>query len=422
MLDGIVTVILATTFLSPVLQGYYYTFYSLLMIQSFLEMGFGMVFIQFAVHEWAFLRLTEGGRIEGEQIHKARLADALKLAGKWYVGLAISFWALASFGGIWFLSQRSGGRIAYVSPWLLLVATSGLMIILTGYRNYLEGTNRVKKSYEVLLKATIPSSLAMWISLASGAGLYSPAIAGFVMASGVFLQSSSDWKTISEILHFSTGEKAIRWATEFWPFQWRIALSWISGFLMYQSFVPISFKLMGPEPAGKIGATMQLFQGANSTSQVWLYASSPKFGMAVARNEFSTARKLISSITVRSVITASVVGTLAVLLYLIAWQSGVKQAARFAGPLGVGVVMLAALLLQPIAVETYAVRAQKKEPFLVNSLVTALLMGTANYLVAKTGNVDELLLSFLIIVPGVSGMWCHLIFRRYFPNLVVTPK
>src|SRR5687767_14379524 len=70
LLAAPVTILLIAGRLSAEQQGYYYTFGSLVALQSFFELGFGVVVINVASHEWARLALDGEGRINGD-------ADAL---------------------------------------------------------------------------------------------------------------------------------------------------------------------------------------------------------------------------------------------------------------------------------------------------------------------------------------------------------
>jgi hypothetical protein len=63
---GPITALLIATRFSPELQGYYYTFGSLLTLQVLLDVGFGQAVIQFASHEWSRLTLDHEGRIGGD--------------------------------------------------------------------------------------------------------------------------------------------------------------------------------------------------------------------------------------------------------------------------------------------------------------------------------------------------------------------
>src|SRR5687768_1302919 len=65
ILAGPFTAVLVATRLSPETQGYYFTFFSLLAVQVFVELGLGQVTVQFASHEWSRLGLEADGRVSG---------------------------------------------------------------------------------------------------------------------------------------------------------------------------------------------------------------------------------------------------------------------------------------------------------------------------------------------------------------------
>ena len=47
------------------------------------------------------------------------------------------------------------------------------------------------------------------------------------------------------LLRHHAGEFAMDWKTEMWPFQWRIAVSWVCGFFISQLFNPVLFRYRG---------------------------------------------------------------------------------------------------------------------------------------------------------------------------------
>jgi len=74
-LAGPVTALFVASFFSPELQGYFYTFASLLALQSFLELGFHVVILNVASHEWAKLHIADDGRIAGDAEAHSRLVS-----------------------------------------------------------------------------------------------------------------------------------------------------------------------------------------------------------------------------------------------------------------------------------------------------------------------------------------------------------
>lgn len=106
---GIVLVVLVTTRLTAVEQGYFFTFQTLLMLQVLLELGFAVVLSQFVSHEWAHLRI-EDGRIAGNREAHARLAGMVRLARRWYLGASVGFLLLVAPAGVLFFQLGETGQ------------------------------------------------------------------------------------------------------------------------------------------------------------------------------------------------------------------------------------------------------------------------------------------------------------------------
>src|SRR3989338_2896675 len=67
------TMLLIAYKFSPQLQGYYYTFFSMIAFQLFIELGLSNVIMQFASNEWAGLSFDKAGRIVGNKDALSRL-------------------------------------------------------------------------------------------------------------------------------------------------------------------------------------------------------------------------------------------------------------------------------------------------------------------------------------------------------------
>ena len=75
---------LIARFLSPAEQGYYYTYASLIALQTVFELGFSQVVMQLASHERAHVSIDPGGSVTGDETARARLASVLQLSVRWY--------------------------------------------------------------------------------------------------------------------------------------------------------------------------------------------------------------------------------------------------------------------------------------------------------------------------------------------------
>ncbi|MCA9228014.1 MAG: hypothetical protein KDA47_20475 [Planctomycetales bacterium] len=98
-LAGPVTLLLIATHFTGVEQGYYYTFWSMIGLQTFFELSFHNVVLNVASHEWEKLALTTDRTITGDASALSRLASLLRVTVVIYGVGAILFLAVVSFAG-----------------------------------------------------------------------------------------------------------------------------------------------------------------------------------------------------------------------------------------------------------------------------------------------------------------------------------
>src|SRR5436190_1430041 len=83
LISSPVTLVLMGRIFSPDQQGFYFTFSSLIGLQSFVELGFTIVVVNVASHEWASLELTKERDVAGDGGVIARLGSLARFALRW---------------------------------------------------------------------------------------------------------------------------------------------------------------------------------------------------------------------------------------------------------------------------------------------------------------------------------------------------
>jgi hypothetical protein len=81
---GVVTIVLIAKNFTPEVQGFFYTFASLVALQIFLELGLNVVIVNRASQEWSRLDLDDAGRVTGEHVARCRLAGLMQFVSRWY--------------------------------------------------------------------------------------------------------------------------------------------------------------------------------------------------------------------------------------------------------------------------------------------------------------------------------------------------
>src|ERR1035437_5713483 len=289
------TVLLIVRFLSPVEQGYYYTLLSLVSLQVVFEMGFSFVVQQLAAHECVHLELHTDGSVAGDAVAHARLASTLQLSLRWYtVAAAVMGLVLAPLGTAFFALHAAAGaaQVAWRGPWLLAVAASVAGLWSMPFYSFLEGCGQVRAVAGMRLRQAVAAMALAWLAMLFGHGLYSPAlvIAGQTGAGLVFLGAHR--RLLAGLLKHPAGSAAIRWTHEVWPFQWRIAVSWMCSYFTVQVFIPIVFALRGAVEAGQMGMSLSITGYMTVLALAWTSPKATPFGHMIARRQFQGLDRL----------------------------------------------------------------------------------------------------------------------------------
>jgi len=92
-------------------------------------------------------------------------------------------------------------------------------------------------------------------------------------------------------------------------------------------------------------------------------------------------------------------------------------ASRFADLFSTLMFMISVVALQLPNVENLAIRFQKIEPFVVNSIVTAVLVFASGLLLGKLFGIPGMATGFCVIMVFITIPWCHRIYASQMASL-----
>lgn len=413
--SGLITVFLIARFISSAEQGYYYTYTSLIALQMVFELGFSQVVIQLASHERAHLSIAEDGTVTGDETAHTRLASVLQLTVRWYGAGALLLGLALIPAGLYFFSshQHLGEIVSWQSPWIAAAVAAVFAFLLDPLYSFFEGCGFVSNIAHMRWIQAIVGSLLAWTALVSHHGLYAPAavIAGQVLAGAGWLFRRR--RLLVELLVYETGDRRVSWQNEIWPFQWRIAISWISGYFVYQTFNPFLFAFRGPVAAGKMGMSLSFANAVMVIAMSWVSTKNAPFGTLIAQKQFVQLDALFFKALRHSVYVAGV-GAIIVwsaTTYLYSMQN--RYAGKLLSPLPFALLLVAAVLNHVFASMAIYLRAHKQEKFFQLSLSIAVAVLLSNYFFARISGAVGMVAGYLIImvVLGLGGG--SLIFNKY---------
>jgi len=382
---GLVTVALIARFLTGTEQGYFYTINSLVALQIIFELGFSFVILQMASHERAHLTVDPLGNISGDRVAHARLASVLQKAIRWYALAALLFLVVLLPAGMHFFSthQRPGVQVAYVMPWLAAVVAAAINLQVNPVLSFFEGWGDVAPvARSRFFQALAGSSLA-WAALATHHGLYAPALTILGQALAGLVWIGSRRKTLLQLLKHQPGEHRIPWMKEVWSFQWRIALSWIAGYFIFQIFTPVLFAYSGPVAAGQMGMSLNIVGALSAVALSWINTKAAPFGTMISRREFAKLDQVFFRALYQSLAVCAAGGLAIWIACLFLNTTGSPFASRMLAPFAFGLLLLSAVINHVWYSEAIYIRAHKQEKYLGVSVGIAILVSLTAFVLGK---------------------------------------
>ncbi len=398
---GIVTILLVGHFFSLDLQGCYYTFLSVLAFQTLSDLGLFIVIINVSSHEWAGLQLQADHSIAGDPAALSRLVSLGRQVGGWYGSAALISGAMVAAGGLWFFGRTIPLHVEWRQPWMILVALSTLSFCASPFVALLEGCNQVATVNRYRLGGAVVGSLAGWIAIACGLGLWAlPLTVAAQVGRDVLLLGHRYNRFFRPFLAEPSGAR-VAWKEEIWPMQWRLGLQGLSQYVSTQLFNPVLMYYHGPAAAGRFGMTWVAVNGIQTVALAWIQARVPSFGMLAAQRD----QRSLDRLWLRSsawAVGAVVAGGLGLGLAIAVLEATRHPFASRLLPSELTLLLVfgvcCAQAIQGLAAYLRAYKVERLTPVGVGSSVLA---GSLAWLLGRTGGLTGVVAAYAIAMAGV---------------------
>lgn len=147
----------------------------------------------------------------------------------------------------------------------------------------IEGLGKVKEIAKFRMVQQIIQPIILWGGLYYGLELYVLGIDAICRVLLItYLIRISPIYSILTLIWKEKITDTISYKNEILPYQWRIAVSWISGYFIFQLFNPVLFATEGPIVAGQMGMTMQALNALQALTLAWINTKSPQLAGFIA--------------------------------------------------------------------------------------------------------------------------------------------
>lgn len=431
-LAGPITTLMIASFFSEDVQGYFYTFASLLALQNFVELGLHTIIIYVTSHEWARLELDEDQQLTGDADALSRLISFARSLIKWYGIASVGFLAMVGSAGVVFFAQDQT-TVAWLGPWLAFVVLSGVSLFLIPFIGLLEGCNQVTQVNRFRFFQALIGNAAVWSCLAMGGDLWTAVAGAAIKTSAELLFVFGKYRAFFRRFLSPPEGDTIAWRDDVWPLQWRAAVGSMSNFFSFTFVTPVLFQIHGPAEAGRMGMTWIILAAIQGAASAWLQAKTPQLGMMISQQDFEQLNRLFRKITIISV-GIMIAGTclFAIGIQVLYWlQPQVsewrwlpevvvklinKLPGRLLGPLPILLFGFALAVNQLLMCCGTYIRAHKIDPLLPISCGSNLLIGAGILIVATEFSATGAGAVCLGVLSGVALPGYLLKFRQLKRN------
>ncbi len=415
ILAGILTIYLVGTKLTIVEQGFFYVLNSLVSIQIFFELGLNTAIIQYVSHEMPKLKWKNKILI-GEQKAKETVSSIIRIIVKWYSFVTlILFFIVLPMGYFLFFNTEEASNINANTAWIILVIFVAINLFISSIISLIEGTLHIYEAVLMRFLQAFLSTLVVLIALYSEEiGVMSLPIGSVVAVIITMVYIFRKYSTFF-IDMYSLGKKEYD-IRELFSFQWKVAVSWIAGFVVYHLPTPLMMNLKSPELAGIIGMSYQIMLAITGTAIVWMTTSSAKFGKLVSSKDFVGLDQLFK----KQLKTSLVFLVLVLVLFNLVINTLVFQESDFSSRVVSSEIFLL-LSIITIALHLHLsqqlyLRAHKEEPFWKLSIVMALIVFILSLVLIPKYEIFGSIVAYFIGMVGIGLCYGTVVFFRFKRN------
>jgi hypothetical protein len=292
---------------------------------------------------------------------------------------------------------------------------TALALMLSPIMSFFEGLGSVKRVAEIRFFQQIIQLILVIFFFHFGFKLYSSPLAGIVSLSivPIWIFCSSKF-VLLKFIWGQSSEWVINYRREIFPFQWKIALSWIGGYFSFQLLNPVLFATEGPIVAGQMGMTINVLNSIFALTFSWISTKIPIFSNLIAKGSYKQLDRLFNIALIQS----SLLNAGCLLIFFISILclqifevrvDGKIFSNRFIPLLPMIFMMIPILINHFVASWATYMRCHKKEPMILPSLVLGVLCSVSIVVCGKSFGLIGITLGYFLI-SVVGFIWTYKIF------------
>lgn len=412
LVSGPVIMLLIPLFLTETQQGYWFLFGSLSALSIFADLGFSNIILQFSAHEFAFLSFSEDGILVGDSEHLNKLSAFFKFTLKWIATIGIVvFPIIYSIGIVYFV--RDNVLAVYLLPWTIYTIGSLINFLNTSILSFIEGLNKIAEVQKIRFVVNIVYTCIIAIVLVLHGNIFALALGMFISACMIFISLFGKFRRFLAQLLIIAKTYTYPWRKEVMPLFIKYALSFSSGYFIFQIYTPLMHYFHGPVLSGKVGISLTLIFAIFNMANIWMYTITPRINMLVSTKNWSVLDALFVKRLLFALGTYIIIG-IGVILFI--WLFGnawivPKVIGRFLPVIPISILYICYFIQLFVNALALYLRGHKQEPYMALSIISAAWIACTTFIIGRFLPADFFFCGFLSmqILGSTIAYW---IFRR----------
>lgn len=408
LLAGAALVLVLPFWLTPEEQGLFFVFYSMIGLQVFFELGLNQIVLQRLSACFGELSLNGSGCLDGSESRVIEFYSIIESAKSWYRNISVMFFLFVVAVGISvIISTQEEVMSESIRAFIILLFLVSVNIKLSIELTMMQAIQRVShvaklRTFQSIVGYGVLLTLIFYLNV------------GLIAIVSISLTSclmTFFWLKFNAIRFPSNINPSninptnrISWKRDYFPLQWKIALSWIFSYFMSQLMIPVIYRTHGSVDAGKVGMALSISFSLVGLGLSLTSAKIPIIARLIATGENLRAYELFRISIFRALLLNSIL-LLGFVMALTIFPRYFEFLLQRIADMEI-IVMLSCVALSNTVIFSIGayLRAHNEEPMLYMSITLALLV-VINLVIFQKSSLSALLLVYTLIITCIGTPW-----------------
>lgn len=405
---ALVTLYFITKYLTPVEQGWYYTFLSFSALVYLFDFGLSIALIHISAIEFVKLKWGYKGLIVGE--NSKRFKDFISISFAKYKKLGLLYFIIIfPFGILYFNENETADNYYWYFPWIMHVTASSLSLLSLPFLSIIEGSGNISEIYKLKIIQILTGSLLCCLLIYFSYPLYAPSM--LLLSTAVITLIWLIFYRKNNLPEKNNMVSSYDWKENISSFKNRVGITFLGSYLFVQIYTPALFYFEDPMIAGRFGLSLAIGNMLGLISSSWFVTNIPNMTKYIAENNYNQFINIFKKSFYQSTIflVFSII-MISCVYFLFVEEEIFNRLLGFYNFIGILFIILITHLINSVVIY---IRCFKKEPLAVPHFICAVITLFFGFYLLLNYSVTGLIIGVLTIQVFITMPVTLIWWRKY---------